>query len=72
VSKWKEGDFGFQVAFDGSVAVCSEESVDNREPVRQHCETAMDWGEVLATGHWYESGAGEVFLVESWSSLKDL
>jgi len=47
-------------------------SYRDEEEIKQHCENAMEWGEVLATGRRYESGAGEVFLVEQWSSLREL
>jgi len=46
VSEWKKGDFGFQASFDGSVGVCSEESVDNREPGVESGEgiqIGLDW-----------------------------
>jgi len=46
VSEWKEGDFGFQGSFDGSVGVHSEESVDNREPEVEPGEgiqIGLDW-----------------------------
>jgi len=46
VSKWEKGDFGFQVAFDGSAGVCSEETVDDREPVvelGEGIQIGLDW-----------------------------
>jgi len=48
VSKWKEGDFGFQASFNGSVGVSSEESVDNREldQLGEGIQIGMDWLEV--------------------------
>lgn len=48
MSEWKEGDFGFQASFDGSVGVCSEESVDNREldEPGEGIQIGMDWLEV--------------------------
>ena len=46
MSEWKEGDFGFQVSFDGSVGVCSEESADNREAdvgPGEAIQIGLDW-----------------------------
>jgi len=46
VSEWKKGDFGFQASFDGSVGVCSEETVDDRELVVEFGEgiqIGLDW-----------------------------
>jgi len=56
----------------GSAVRLQTPSYEDEAMIKQHCENAMEWGEVFATGRRYESGAGEVFLVESWSSLRDL
>jgi len=56
----------------GSVVQLQIPSYQDQATIKQHCENAVEWGEVFATGRRYESGAGEVFLVEQWSSLKDL
>jgi len=56
----------------GSAVQLQIPSYQDEAMVKQHCENAMEWGEVFATGRCYESGVGEVFLVEEWSSLRDL
>ena len=57
---------------NGRLAEIHTPIYEDEATVKQHCEKAMEWGEVWATGYWYESGVGKVFLVEKWSSIRNL